>query len=161
MIWGLIRAVPLKAWAILAALAFVVWLRSHWIGVGEDRVQAQFDAYKQRMVALTDASRYLAELSEQKQAFAFARIAEAHAKELDDAKRKGEQVAADLRAGNLRLRNHWRGCPSVPGAAGSSKAADGASGLRETGAGNLVRVGATCDARIRALQDALKAERSP
>lgn len=53
MIWAaatakLLKAIPLSAWLILAAVAALalsgLWLRSHWIGVGEARVQAQWEA---------------------------------------------------------------------------------------------------------------------
>lgn len=33
----LLKRIPWQAWAALGALIFIVWLRSHWIGVGYDK----------------------------------------------------------------------------------------------------------------------------
>ena len=32
-----LKRIPWQAWAALAALIFIIWLRSHWIGVGYDK----------------------------------------------------------------------------------------------------------------------------
>lgn len=42
VVLGWLRKVPREAWLVLAFALAVLWLRSHWIGVGEDRCrQAQ------------------------------------------------------------------------------------------------------------------------
>lgn len=84
------------------------------------------------------------------------------AQELQDAKANGDRVAADLRAGNLRLRQQWRGCEAaggVPAAGAGVARADGADERRAESAGDLVRIAAEQDARIRALQAVIKADR--
>jgi hypothetical protein len=112
---------------------------------------------------------YLAELStraseaareaEQKQAAGFAALAAGYEKDKTDAKHKGDAVAAALRADTLRLRQQWT-CPSaaagahVPEAAAATGQPDGDAELRATGAGDLVRLAAQCDAQVRGLQQA-------
>lgn len=87
-----------------------------------------------------------------------AAIVARYEQELADAKGQSDRVAADLRAGNLRLRREWQGCQAerVPAAADSAARSDDAAELREAGAGNLVRLAAECDARIRGLQGVIR-----
>lgn len=80
-------------------------------------------------------------------------IGQAYERGKTDAQSKADAVAADLRADNLRLRKHWRGCVSTtPAAAGQP---DAAAELRAAGAGDLVRVVATCEAQVRGLQSVI------
>ncbi|HET8898091.1 MAG TPA: lysis system i-spanin subunit Rz, partial [Rhodanobacteraceae bacterium] len=74
--------------------------------------------------------------------------------ELSNAQTKRQQLVADLRADNVRLRAHWQGCAaaSVPATATTAAGIDDAAQLRNQGAGDLVGASAECDARIHALQ---------
>ena len=76
-------------------------------------------------------------------------------REMTDAKKKHDAVAAGLRAGTLKLRQHWAACAAtaeLSAAAAAAARADDAARLRAEGAGDLVRVGAECNAVITALQ---------
>ena len=71
-----------------------------------------------------------------------------HQQELTDAAEKGERVAADLRRGQLRLRDEWAGCETdrLSQTAAAAARADDLARLREQGASDLVRLAAECDA---------------
>lgn len=77
-------------------------------------------------------------------------IGQAYERGKTDAQSKADAVAADLRADNLRLRKHWRGCVSTSTAAAGQP--DAGAELRAAGAGDLVRVVAACEAQVRGLQ---------
>ncbi len=124
-------------------------------------------ARTQRATALAQATTLRADLARQRaEGLAAARASEAAQaaridtirtiveQELTDAATRHHQVVAALRADNLRLRQHWQGCAAaaVPAPGPAAGAADAAAHLRSAGAGDLVRIGAECDARIRALQ---------
>ncbi|MFC4728810.1 hypothetical protein [Coralloluteibacterium thermophilus] len=81
--------------------------------------------------------------------------------QLTNAQLVGESVTADLRAARLRLREHWA-CPAgdgVPGTPGAAASGDAGAALRERDSGHLVRIGAECDARIRAAQAVIRTDR--
>lgn len=88
-------------------------------------------------------------------------------KDLSHANEKHAVVVADLRADTVRLRGHWQGCLAtgdLSRAAQTAARADDGAELRTTGAGDLVRAGAECDARITAWQryaDTVTAELKP
>lgn len=66
-----------------------------------------------------------------------------------------KRIVADLRAGNLRLREQWAGCQSratVPGDAGPIGGVDAGAELRREAAGRVVRVGDDADAHVTGLQ---------
>jgi hypothetical protein len=93
--------------------------------------------------------------AEQAQAKKYAEVEARHQKELDDAKSKQERTVADLRAGNLRLRNHWQGCQATGqlSSAAARAAFDAeAARLRIEGAAALIGLADQCDTRIRGLQ---------
>lgn len=88
-------------------------------------------------------------------------VAGAYERGKQDAQRTADRVAADLRAGNLRLRDEIRalaarGLPGDPAAAGELAAA---AERGEAYLGAAVGVGADCDAAQRALIDAYDAAR--
>lgn len=70
------------------------------------------------------------------------------------AEETGARVAADLRADNLRLREHWRSCEStrLPGIDPAAAELDAAADDRAESAGRIVRAAAECDAQVRGLQ---------
>ena len=79
-----------------------------------------------------------------------------------DAEQNSKRVVADLRTGNLVLRNHWTACqasldvPTTP--AGPSEPDAGAADRAES-AGRIVQAAAQCDAQVRGLQELLLLER--
>ena len=167
MIWltilNWVRKVPSWVWLALA-IAGSVWFYGHLrYNAGEAsqkaetaKVQAKFDAYKtevQKAVAIRLTQNKIKEAEDRQ---VFAQIAEQYKKDIADAKAEGNRIAADLRAGNIKLRKQWQGC-SVP-----AKAADGSSGadeearLREESAGRIIGNAAEADSWIRALQDTVR-----
>lgn len=79
-----------------------------------------------------------------------------------DAEQNSKRVVADLRTGNLVLRNRWTACqasldvPTTP--AGPSEPDAGAADRAES-AGRIVQAAAQCDAQVRGLQELLLLER--
>jgi len=160
MIWltilNWVRKVPSWVWLALA-IAGSVWFYGHLrYNAGEAEAEAKLSAYKtevQKAVAIRLTQNKIKEAEDRK---VFAEIAEQYKKDIADAKAKGNRIAADLRAGNIKLRKQWQGC-SVP-----AKAADGSSGidentrLRAKDSGDLVRAGSEADSWIRALQDTVR-----
>lgn len=161
--WRFLRGVPWQVWALVALLG-AGWYYGHTRfeagdAAGAARVQAEFDTYRGAVKAAADVSVKAAKKAETKQAEALAAIAATHQKELTDADRTHDRVVADLRAGNLRLRDHWQGAGcdrggDLPGAAADPGVADDPAELRNQGAADLVRLFDAADADIRALQAA-------
>lgn len=88
-------------------------------------------------------------------------VAERYEQERIRAAETADLVAADLRAGNLRLRDAWRGCAAAAGAAlpGDSAAAvvaDAGADDREASAGRVIGAGAECDAQVIGLQNYIR-----
>lgn len=150
---AILKRIPRAGWALLAAGVVLLGLRWHWIGVGEEREHAKSEKAQARAVEI---ARKIAQGHEANERIAFQSINSALLKEIDDAKRKGDKVAADLRSGNLRLRHQWQGC-TVPTTATSTANSDGDSELRVASAGRIIGIGAEADARLAACQSALKA----
>lgn len=86
-------------------------------------------------------------------------IAQNFLREVDDAQAKADGVIADLHAGNVRLRQEWRGCEAarLSDAATAAAELDELAELRAAGVADLVRFGSECDARIRGLQSVIRA----
>lgn len=77
-----------------------------------------------------------------------------------DAQDTERAVVTDLRADNLRLRQHWQGCvatSAVSAAATSASQRDAAADVRDAAAGAVVRVGADADAALEACQAVVRA----
>jgi hypothetical protein len=94
-------------------------------------------------------------------AMAQTRVSEAYEKGKKDAEATAASVAADLRAGNLRLQQRWAGCEAqrLSDAAALAGELDAAARDREESAGRIVRAAAECDAQVRGLQELLILER--
>lgn len=164
--WKAIKAflagIPSWVWLALA-IAGSVWFYGHLrYNAGEAsqkaetaKVQAKFDAYKkdvQEAARRQTASNLAKEAADRE---AFKQIAEKHAQEIKNAKAKSDAVIAGLRAGNIKLQNYWRGCPSGQ-AAGSPAGTDENARLREESAGRIIGNAAEADSWIRALQDTVR-----
>ena len=154
--WKFLRGIPWQLWAILALIAAVWWHGSAMYGRGYDAANAE---WQERHDKLTLAAERKARAREQAQAQEMARIAA----ELETQRKAGyearDRVISDLRAGNLRLRQHWQGCPRLPDTPAAAPGGDAGAGLREAGAGDLVRLGAEADAIIRACQAVILSDR--
>ena len=96
--------------------------------------------------------------AESKLAAAMTELAAKNAREKVDAKRKGDDLAAGVRAGTVQLRDQWQNRAfNVPGVASGPGGQDDAAELRATGVGRVREIGASCDAEIRYWQGVWKA----
>lgn len=162
LVLGWLRRIPWQAWAIVALLATVAVLRWHWIGVGEDRTQARWDAQeavyaRQRAEAVIAARKV-----EERHRAEYRAIAERFLADQRKADEVHDRAIADLRRGALRVRSHLT-CPSGRAEAPADPGvADGASqaGLLPADAEFLLREAARADEiarRLNALQAAVRA----
>lgn len=118
-------------------------------------VQAQCRADNAEAVAKAQSK---AREAESKLAAAMAELAAKNAREKVDAKRKGDDLAAGVRAGTVQLRDQWQNRAfNVPGLASGAGGQDDAADLRATGVGRVREIGASCDAEIRYWQGVWKA----
>lgn len=102
-----------------------------------------------------------ARAAEQRMVERLAAVEARYRQEVEDARATGERVAADLRAGNLRLRSELAALAAA-GVSGDPAAAVGADAAARRGAaiaGAAVGIGRECDARIQALIEAYEATR--
>ena len=147
---------------VLAALAWggyklhaYVWQNGYnAANVRAEQVIAEFakaEADAQARARVTER-RYLERITD---------ISEQYERDKADAQAAADRLAADLRAGNVRLRNEWAGCETgrVSGDATAARLADEAAQLRAKGASDLVRAAAEADAQVRGLQRVIEAER--
>lgn len=152
---------------LVAAVGFG-WVRGN--AHGKAMTAAQI-AIIQRDAASAEASAQRAARSaEQAQAARNAKIDAAYQRGLTDAKASADRVVADLRDGNLKLREQWRGCEaasrvSTPAAGQSGHdaaagvpAEDPQRAVRDASAGRLVQYGAEVDALIEALQARIRSD---
>jgi len=154
-----------------AAFACLAMLAIGYAGVQSLRLDAAHKAAHEAALAAKAARNdaVMAELSaieaarakEQERADSVNRIAAAYERGKKDAAEQGKQVAADLAAGNERLRDLWQGCKAsrVPGPAANPGEPDAADGLRAASAGRIVGAVAACQAQRDALIDALEDDR--
>jgi hypothetical protein len=155
-----------KPLAVLVLLAAVYgWGRSDGRTAAENEHLAyQLKVQKATTKAAEAAQKALQAVREQERrhAEALAKIAEKYEQDKRDAERKQAGVVADLRAGNLRLRNHWQGCQAaarVSAAASAARESDAVARVREEAAGRIVRIGAEADAQVRGLQEVIRKDR--
>lgn len=141
---------------ILAALAFshgCVWRMAGSKARAEQAEQAA--AYERQLAHAIQVAR----ATERRKALAFAAIAEQTERDKINVQAKHDAVVAGLRSGQLRLRDHWQGCPSVPGAATGPGVSDEGARLRSESAARIVAAAAEADAQVRAAQAVILADR--
>lgn len=137
---------------------------------GKAMTAAQIATIKRDAANAEASAERAARSAEQAQAARNAKIDAAYQRGLNDAKAAADRVVADLRDGNLRLREQWRGCEasarvSTPAAAGpgvdaaaDAGAEDPKRAVRDASAGRLVQYGAEADALIKALQARVRSD---
>ena len=133
-------------------------------GVQSEVVKLQRDIAQERLKAATDLLLFNAasRAKEQSMRDGFHKTITEYRKESADAQANADRVAADLRAGNIRLRREWLACTSaasVPGTAEPAAGADAGADDRAGLAAAVVRSGAECAIQVRGLQRLLRAER--
>lgn len=128
--------------------------------VQKERSQKQFDAHLAADVAAT--AKFNAETAKKDAANAekLAQVGFQYERDKAHALDQKDRVIADLRAGKLSLRPHWR-CPAspVPDTPEGAGSPDDAADLREADAGSLVSIAAACDAQVKGLQAVITTDR--
>ena len=90
------------------------------------------------------------------------KVSAAYEKGKSDAEATAKRVVADLRAGNLVLRERWSACKTsdgVPRTATDPSEPDAGTHDREESAGRIIQAAAQCDAQVKGLQNLLTLER--
>jgi len=152
--------------ALLLALWWAystVWQRGY--DAAEDEGDARLSGVLAQIEAERRQSEREARATEQAEREQQAAIGQAYEQGKADAQVAADRTITDLRAGTVRLRDHWQGCENakarVPAAPATGPQLDDGAELRRQGAGALVLVGEQADAQIRALQAALTACTTP
>ena len=89
-------------------------------------------------------------------------VSAAYEKGKKDAEATAKRTVADLRAGNLVLRERWSACKAsdgVPSTAADPSEPDAGTHDREESAGRIIQAAAQCDAQVKGLQELLRLER--
>ena len=89
-------------------------------------------------------------------------VSAAYEKGKRDAEQTSKRVVADLRAGNLILRDRWTSCQTssgLPRPAADTSESDAGTADRDESAGRIVQAAAQCDAQVKGLQNLLRLER--
>lgn len=159
---AILRGIPAWVWILLFLVAShaTVYYMGYADGVEREaskrqKVEAKFEAYQESVREA--AKRQIAQNKAREEAHrkAFEEIAKRHKEEVANAKAETDRIIADLRAGNVKLRDHWRTC-ATPEAAASSEGTDENARLREESAGRIIGNAAEADSWIRALQDVIR-----
>lgn len=163
-----LMAAPYMAYLKVAALAglFALGAWSGWALKNLSCTAAMSLHEAADAVKDAEANRKLAEAtqavmdSERRHAADLAAIAEAHEEDKRNAEAAYERDVADLRAGNVRLQNRWRGCVATSEAIASGAAEpDAAARDREESAARIVRAARDADDWIKRLQDVIRSDR--
>lgn len=155
---ALLSAIPLRDWlriaAVAALLAALAWARAHYIGIGEQRVQARWDADKAQQSAAALAAAETARAAEQQLAAEQSAIAWRLFEDNHHAQIEIDRLRADLAAGTLRVRQRFacpaNRLPTTPTAAAGGDGAD-AAGFTAADASIALGIAADGDRAIRAL----------
>ena len=89
-------------------------------------------------------------------------VSAAYEKGKADAEANAKRIVADLRAGNLVLRDRWASCQASLGVSTAPAAPsepDAGTADRNESAGRIVQAAAQCDAQVKGLQNLLRLER--
>lgn len=100
--------------------------------------------------------------TERRKAQALAAVADQYEADKREIEARTETLVADLRAGNVRLHNRWKGCEAtseLSGAVAGALSADAAARDREESASRIVQAADEADAIIRGLQAVIEADR--
>lgn len=150
-------ATRLIAVAAFAAVCF--WLGFEWRDRSCDIAAGKVEL---AAAAAQTAAVTTARTTEQTAGVALADIGAKHETAREAAETVPAAVAADLRAGNLRLRREWQGCEAgrVSDAAAATRERDALTASRDALAGALVRAGRDADDQLRAAQQVILADRA-
>lgn len=140
---------------VLSAGGFAVGHHRGFVS-GRAAGDARVAALTQQLQAIEAQQTQQARAAEHVQAAAAANISASYEKGKQDAQADADRIIADLRAGNLKLREQWRGAGAsasgVPSAAATAGQPDATERGREAGAARIVRAASICDAQVAGLQ---------
>lgn len=149
----------LLACGVLVALLVIQQLRVSRAHTAEAEARAELAEVRADIADQRETFERLARATERRQRDELDGVAAIYEQRMTDARKTADRVAADLRAGTERLREHWQGClatADLSGAASSAAGIDDGAELRRQGAGDLVSVAAECDAQVTGLQSAIR-----
>lgn len=140
--------------ALLVGLSF--WAGWEWRDRSADLDQSRQAAKQARAETKAVES---ARTAEHKQAETLATIGETHEQARAAAPAVADAVVADLRAGNLRLRDGWASCETqrLSDASAAARERDAAAQRRAEFAGAVVRAGRDADDQLAACQAVIRA----
>lgn len=125
--------------------------------------QAAFQAYRDKLTAATAKVSALAAKAREEYQELSARAESNYQAGRDSAEQHQAAVVADLRSGNIRLRDEWRACMSASAqgqvTAGAAKGPDDPAEVPAEAFGRVLRVGADADNQVTWLQAELLATR--
>lgn len=151
--------VAMRLIAVAAFAAVFFWLGFEWRDRSCDIATSKtaLSAAAAQTAAVTAAR-----TTEQAAATTLGTIGEHHEQAREIAETVPAAVAADLRAGNLRLRREWQGCETsrVSDAAAAARERDALTASRDALAGEIVRIGRDADNDLRAAQEVIRADRA-
>lgn len=155
-----------KYWKPLALIALLAGSHVYAFQRGENGAQRACEAVAhkalaQSAVAEADAQRRARE-AEQSKARVIAEIDRGHQEDLANVQKSADRVIADLRAGNVKLRQHWQGCQATSRVSGAATAAgqpDGQDGLRHESMRRILGWVGQLQAQRDALIDVAEADR--
>ena len=140
-------------YAALAAAAFALlgWSARSLYKAGYEAAETR---YKAAIATANAKASEDARKAEQRIADAQNAAAEQYERGKQDALESADRVVADLRSGNLRLRQQWAGCETHRVSEGAQAAAviDATEQRRIESASRAVRAAAECDAQVAGLQ---------
>lgn len=153
---------------VLALLVVIVWQRGTAAKheTAATLAASRADAAESRADALTAERDALAAAlaGERERAEKLNDIADRYERERNEAQQHADKLAADLRAGTLRLRERWqaRVCPAgdMPATAAATGITDAAAADRAESAARIIGAAAECDAQVRGLQAVIRADRN-
>lgn len=156
-----LRKVPSWVWLVLVLLAVAFFYGQSRYNAGQADVQGKWDAYKAKMIAVTNEAAELARKARQD----YSDTSEQAQKAYDDGRKSGllanQSVVDDLRNDRKRLQNGWGACLAAPrGAApGAASGANETSGVPPEAFGRVLQVGSDADTQVTWLQAELLATR--
>lgn len=144
--------------------AFVLWsVAMGWAGWAWRGDRAEADQASKQVEAGAEQVEQVnqARVTEHAQAEVVATIGETHEQDRAAAEAVPATVVADLRAGNLRLRDGWASCETqrLSEAAVGAGERDAATQRREEFASRVVRIGRDADDQLRACQALVRNDR--
>lgn len=151
----------LARWILGLAVCATLFIGGCRHGVSREQartaaVTAKFDAYKARMVELTEKSAAAAKKAQEEYRDLQKLAESSYQAGRDSAQLAQDVLVSDLRAGNVRVRKLWQAClssaPKGNQAGSAAGGPDGVPNLWPEAAGRVVRVGDDADNQVKWLQ---------